>query len=152
MARTKTPCVVSTAKDLPVEGDHRGKQPVTYASRQVEIRVGESSKSGPSKKRQRDGDTENPCEKTNMKKQKGGTSASGFGKKCSPNSVIEMLDGSITPAREAILQKLGLGCLLNLKMRRFDMTLLGWMTRVFDVDSMSISMEDGGGGAEFHCG
>ncbi|CAL1390909.1 unnamed protein product [Linum trigynum] len=79
-------------------------QPDGCASRQVAIRLGDSSDSsvGPSKKRPRDEETKSRNKK--KKQQTVASSQSTFKKKCSPTSIIEIMEAGISDEK-----KVGLG-------------------------------------------
>ncbi|CAL1366359.1 unnamed protein product [Linum trigynum] len=105
MARTKIPAIPST----------KTQQPAGYVSRQVEVRLRDSSDSGagPSNKRPRDEAT-----KSHSKKKKQRTVQSNqiiLDKKCSPTSIIEIVEAGISAERQALIKKLGLSCVLKLK-------------------------------------
>ncbi|CAL1407457.1 unnamed protein product [Linum trigynum] len=134
MTRTKIPAIPST----------KTQQPAGYVSRQVEVLLRDSSDSGagPSNKRPRDEVT-----KSHSKKKKQRTVQSNqiiLDKKCSPTSIIKIVEAGISAKRQTLIKKLGLSCVLNLKMKRFDSSLLCWITRLFNEETMSIAMHDGG--------
>ncbi|CAL1358616.1 unnamed protein product [Linum trigynum] len=103
MARTKIPAIPST----------KTQQPVGYVSRQVEVLLRDSSDSGagPSNKRPHDEVT-----KSHNKKKKQRTVQSNqiiLDKKCSPTSIIEIVEAGISAEIQALIKKLGLSCVLN---------------------------------------
>ncbi|CAL1405750.1 unnamed protein product [Linum trigynum] len=65
------------------------------------------------------------------------------GKKCSPTSIISIVENGITNARIELIKKLRLDFVFHLKMKRFDSELLIWLIDHFNGDSMSIQMADG---------
>ncbi|CAL1384834.1 unnamed protein product [Linum trigynum] len=145
MARTKRtgpeiPAGNQVVRQNPGGQKAAGKKPATYVSRQVEIGANQSSSSSEdtSKKRRR-----KIKEKEGQGRIKRPRTDDVSGKKCSPNSIIEVVSDGVSNERRAILKKLGLGVVFELQMRRFDKPLLNWLVNKFNADKMSIIMDDG---------
>ncbi|CAL1402729.1 unnamed protein product [Linum trigynum] len=116
MARTKNPS----------RRGSKHKEPVTYSSRQVQVGSGQTSDS---------------IDEAVPQKDMGKSKAPG--KKCSPASIIAIVENGITNSRIELIKKLGLDFVFHLKMKRFDSELLIWLIDHFNGDSMSIQMADG---------
>ncbi|CAI0443264.1 unnamed protein product [Linum tenue] len=116
MARTKNPS----------RRGSKHKEPVTYSSRQVQVGSGQTSDS---------------IDEAVPQKDMGKSKAPG--KKCSPASIISIVENGITNSRIELIKKLGLDFVFHLKMKRFDSELLIWLVDHFNGDSMSIQMADG---------
>ncbi|CAL1411519.1 unnamed protein product [Linum trigynum] len=82
------------------------KEPVTYNSRQVQVGSGQTSDSIDEAVPQKDMGKSKPP-----------------GKKCSPASIISIVENGITNARIELIKKLGLDFVFHLKMKRFDSEL-----------------------------